>query len=139
MYQILFHILLYDIWYYMLHVFLHKNIYFVHKCHHLKSYNKLTFLDTYEGDIIEKPIQLISIIIPYYLPNSNLYTFMYFCIIIIMRDLLKHDHRCVWLTGNHHILHHKHPKYNFGEYWIDTLCGTKYPNQDAYIYGLIYV
>ncbi len=29
-----------------------------------------------------------------------------------------------------YLLHHKHPKYNFGEYWIDSIFGTLYvPNK----------
>jgi sterol desaturase/sphingolipid hydroxylase (fatty acid hydroxylase superfamily) len=52
--------------------------------------------------------------------------------------MLRHDNRFSWLIGNHHLLHHKYVKYNFGEYWIDCLCGTNYPNQNEYIYGKIY-
>jgi sterol desaturase/sphingolipid hydroxylase (fatty acid hydroxylase superfamily) len=40
--------------------------------------------------------------------------------------------------GNHHILHHKYIGYNYGEYWIDTVMGTVYPNKKEYQYGNIY-
>jgi len=53
--------------------------------------------------------------------------------------MLRHDNRFIWLIGNHHILHHKHPKYNFGEYWLDKLFQTDYPNLDEYEFGMIYI
>jgi sterol desaturase/sphingolipid hydroxylase (fatty acid hydroxylase superfamily) len=52
--------------------------------------------------------------------------------------MMRHDDRFSWLIGNHHILHHKYPKYNFGEYWIDKMFGTLYPNKSEYIYGELY-
>ena len=33
----------------------------------------------------------------------------------------------------------KYVKYNYGEYWLDCLFGTCYPNKDEYIYGCIYI
>ncbi len=137
MYIILVDILLYDILYYLMHIFLHKNIYFVHKLHHLKLSNTLTYLDSYTGDVIEKPIEIVCILIPYYVTKPGLPFFLLLCFIIILRNLMKHDTRCSWLVGNHHLLHHKYPKYNFGEYWIDKLCGTKCPKEKEYIYGII--
>ena len=59
-------------------------------------------------------------------------------LMIAARGYMRHDHRYSFLIGNHHLLHHKNPKYNFGEYWIDSLFGTKYPNKYEYIYGKIY-
>ena len=56
-----------------------------------------------------------------------------------IRGMMRHDPRWSWLIGNHHILHHKYSEYNFGEYWMDTLCGTRYPKNSEYKYGLIYV
>ena len=139
MYIILVNLFFYDILYYVTHVFLHKNIYSIHKLHHTKLHNKLTYLDAYNGHIVEKSIQFVSILTPYYVTRPNLYFFAIFCSIIIIRDLLKHDINYAWLVGNHHLIHHKYPKYNYGEYWIDTLGGTKYPKENEYIYGIIYV
>ncbi len=53
--------------------------------------------------------------------------------------MLRHDKRFVWLIGNHHLLHHKYPRYNFGEYWLDKLFKTNYPNINEYEYGMIYM
>ena len=49
--------------------------------------------------------------------------------------IIMHKH----LYSIHHLLHHKHPSYNYGEYWIDLLCGTTYPNDEEYEYGMIYM
>ena len=53
--------------------------------------------------------------------------------------MMRHDERCIWLIGNHHLLHHKYSQYNFGEYWLDALCGTKYPNHAEYKHGFLYL
>jgi sterol desaturase/sphingolipid hydroxylase (fatty acid hydroxylase superfamily) len=59
-------------------------------------------------------------------------------LIVGARALMRHDNRFSWLIGNHHLLHHKYQKYNFGEYWIDTIVGSDYPDKKKYIYGMIY-
>ena len=132
-------VLSYDIWYYMVHIFLHnKNIYFIHKIHHKKSYNDLTYVDTNVSHILETPLQTIGLLIPFIIYKIEYLSLIYAYIFILIRGYMEHDKRCVWLIGNHHLLHHRYPKYNFGEYWIDYLCNTKYPNDDEYIYGIIY-
>ena len=145
--QILINILCYDIWVYILHMFLHnRNIYFIHKIHHSIDIKKqINYLDSYKSHIIEGQIQNIGIFIPYLyniyeiteIKNMNILIIV--LIFINIRGMMKHDNRCIWIIGNHHLLHHKYPKYNFGEYWIDYLCGTKYPNEKEYIYGLIHI
>jgi hypothetical protein len=60
-------------------------------------------------------------------------------IIVNIRGMLRHDVRYIWLIGNHHILHHKYPQYNFGEYWLDTLFDTRCPIVSEYKKGLIYL
>jgi sterol desaturase/sphingolipid hydroxylase (fatty acid hydroxylase superfamily) len=54
--------------------------------------------------------------------------------------MLRHESNkyAVYIIGNHHLLHHKYPNYNYGEYWIDYICGTLYPNQIEYQRGLLY-
>ena len=56
-----------------------------------------------------------------------------------IRGMMRHDARFISLVGNHHLLHHKYCNYNFGEYWLDTIFGTKYPNKQEYKFGWIYV
>jgi sterol desaturase/sphingolipid hydroxylase (fatty acid hydroxylase superfamily) len=38
--------------------------------------------------------------------------------------MMRHDDRCSFIIGNHHLIHHQYPNYNYGEYWIDYLCKT---------------
>jgi sterol desaturase/sphingolipid hydroxylase (fatty acid hydroxylase superfamily) len=86
---------------------------------------------------IENIVQPIGILVPcfYYFSFSEL--LIAFCIITI-RGLMRHDNRFSWITGNHHLLHHKYISYNFGEYWIDCSFGTAYPNKSEYIFGVLY-
>jgi sterol desaturase/sphingolipid hydroxylase (fatty acid hydroxylase superfamily) len=144
--QVFINILCYDIWFYLLHMILHnKNFYFIHKIHHkIDIKQNIIFLDVYTSHIIEGQIQNIGLFIPYFhniykiAEMKNIYILLIVFLFINIRGMMKHDKRCIWIMGNHHLLHHKYPKYNFGEYWIDSLCGTKYPNNEEYKYGLIY-
>jgi len=132
-------ILCYDMWYYVAHIFLHdKNIYFIHKIHHKKSYSDLTYLDSNVNHMLEVPIQNIGLLIPFTVCKIDYLTLLFAYVFILIRGYMEHDNRFTSIIGNHHLLHHRYPKYNFGEYWIDYLCGTKYPNDDEYIYGIIY-
>lgn len=140
MFSIIYHIFCYDAWFYISHIILHiPRIYgAIHNIHHETPYLELNCDSTAKGHPVEHIIQPLGIFIPclYYGINPT-YFFISF-LIITTRGLMRHDHRCTWIIGNHHLLHHKHPKYNFGEYWIDRMLGTLYPKSDEYIYGLIY-
>lgn len=109
------------------------------KYHHAIEYKTMRLLDTYVSHIIEGPFQGLGMLFPLLFIQFNLYTFLYALIIINIRGMMRHDTRFVWLIGNHHILHHQYTNYNFGEYWLDKLGGTCYPNKDEYIIGLIYL
>jgi len=135
----IYHIVGYDIWFYISHVLLHsRSFYFIHKIHHVVKYKDLRFWNTMDGHIIETPLQTIGIFVPllFYKPSIEL---LYAFFVVLMRGYMRHDNRCSWLIGNHHLLHHKHGNYNFGEYWLDRLFGTCYPNKKEYVYGLLYV
>ena len=131
-------IISYDIWFYISHVLLHHRIlYQYHKEHH---YNIVpSFLDTYEGHMFEGPFQGIGMFFPFIIYTYNMYDIFIILLLLNIRGMMRHDERFVFLIGNHHLLHHKYPNYNFGEYWIDSICGTKYKNKNEYKYGLIYV
>lgn len=58
--------------------------------------------------------------------------------LLTVRGSLRHDVRFIWLVGNHHILHHKYLKYNYGDYWLDSLLSTDYPFRNECEVGLIY-
>jgi lathosterol oxidase len=138
-FQIISHILSYDIWYYLSHILLHnKNIYYIHKIHHITLYENLTYFDANKGHILEHIIPSLGIFIPFFIYEFYFINFLISYIIISIRTLIRHDHRFSWIIGNHHLLHHKYPKYNFGEFWIDYMFNTIYYNNDEYIYGIIY-
>ena len=91
-----------------------------------------TYLDTYVGHVLEGPFQGVGMFFP-----CIIFTYTYYEIFIVLlflniRGMMRHDERFVFLIGNHHLLHHKHPNYNFGEYWIDFLCGTLYIKNITY-------
>jgi sterol desaturase/sphingolipid hydroxylase (fatty acid hydroxylase superfamily) len=113
-----------------------------HKLHHSKIVPRAP--DTYLASSVETVFQGVGVFFPtIYLQVKESYTvpFEYLILalfLINVRGMMAHDHRFVWLIGNHHLLHHKYPKYNFGEYWIDRMLGTLCPKSDEYIYGVIY-
>ena len=139
MYDIFYYLFSYDIFFYVSHILLHtKDFYYIHKTHHETKYEELTYLHAGKGDILENIIQYSSLSIPLIIIKFDLFQFLIAFTLIQIRGLMRHDHNYVWLIGNHHLLHHKNRRYNYGEYWLDTLFGTKYPNSDEYVYGIIY-
>ena len=137
---ILLQILCYDLWFYTSHIILHFRIpyYQIHNVHHHKLYNTLIFWDAYKGNHFESIIQSAGLFVPYLIIDIPLSYLFIAGFITNLRGLMRHDDRCTWLIGNHHLLHHKYPKYNYGEYWIDKMCGTYCPHKEDYIYGKIY-
>ena len=139
--NILFFIASYDIWFYISHIFLHNKYFYkkIHYEHHMTNYKIINFKNTYTGHFLEGPLQSVGVLFPLIFIQFNFNTFLYSVIIINIRGMLRHDNRFTWLIGNHHLLHHKYPKYNFGEYWLDKLFKTNYPNINEYEFGLIYI
>ena len=136
----MFHIFCHDVWFYLAHVVLHHpRVYKIHKIHHSTSHSDLTYTDTYQGHWIEHIVEPMGILIPYMVPKAQVAPLLTAFVIISVRGLMRHDHRFTWLIGNHHLLHHKYSKYNFGEYWIDSFCGTVYPGREEYSVGLVYL
>jgi len=134
LFQILLGILCYDGWFYLSHVVLHTHaLRPYHAIHH--RHETPTMWQTYKGHWIEGPFQGLGLLIPFPYPC---WQFLAAFIFVNVRGIMRHDERFVWLIGNHHLLHHKFPTYNYGEYWIDTLCGTRYPETTAYQRGLLY-
>ena len=130
-------IITYDIWFYISHLILHhRTVYKYHKKHHEKQIPQ--FLDTYVAHWIESPFQGLGLFIPILFISYSVKDFFAATIILNIRGMMRHDEKGVYLIGNHHLLHHLHPAYNFGEYWLDSLCGTLYPKQEEYRTGLLY-
>ena len=139
--MIFLYIVSYDIWFYLSHVMLHyPSIYkHIHKIHHSIDYKTMHYQETYVGHWLESILQGVGIFFPLLFITFYLDVFLYSLIIINIRGMLRHDTRFIWLIGNHHILHHKYPNYNFGEYWLDKIGGTVYPTMNEYKVGLIYL
>jgi sterol desaturase/sphingolipid hydroxylase (fatty acid hydroxylase superfamily) len=138
---ILGHIFCYDVWFYISHIILHNPTIYgsIHKIHHSRPYQQIRFQDTHTAHWIENVVQPIGILIPYTITGAfSAQNIIVAFAVISARGLARHDDRCSWLIGNHHLLHHKYTNYNFGEYWIDVLCGTRFPQDDEYIHGMIY-
>ena len=135
--QVLFVIFGYDIWFYISHIIMHKHLYSIHSDHH-KIINPV-FSDAYTGHWIEGPFQGLGVFLPYFFIHFKTVQFATAIVLINIRGMMRHDSRSNPFIGNHHLLHHKHPTYNYGEYWIDLLCGTTYPKGEEYEYGMIYM
>ena len=124
----------------MSHVLLHtRYLYKYHKEHHTRIVP--TFRDTYVGHFLEGPLQSLGAVIPFLFWQGS-WTFLDVAVVLFFlnaRGMMRHDERFVPYIGNHHLLHHRYPNYNFGEYWLDSLCGTRYPNAAEYKIGLFYM
>ena len=138
MWRILFFILCYDIWFYISHLMLHqKKMWYIHKVHHTKA--EPNFLDTYLAHWFESVFQSFGLVFASIFVQATVTKFMLIIILLNIRGMMRHDARFIPLVGNHHLLHHKYSNYNFGEYWLDTIFGTKYPDKREYKFGWIYI
>ena len=81
----------------------------------------------------------MGVLFPYAIYNYSWADTIIVLTFLNIRGMMRHDKRWVWLIGNHHLLHHAHGDCNYGEYWMDSLIGTKYNKAEEYKYGLIYV
>ena len=135
-------IISYDLWFYVSHLALHhRALYKYHKEHH--KYVNPTWRETNEGSAFESIFQMLGLFLPFivYYYNNTLDTLVEFLVaaaLIGARALMRHDDRCTFLIGNHHLLHHRYPSYNFGEYWLDALCGTVCPYSAEHRRGLLF-
>ena len=132
MFHIILSVFCYDIWFYVSHRLLHtKTMYPIHNIHH--RYVVSTLWDTYEGH------KGLGTFVPFLYFSYDWTAILTILFILNVRGLMRHDERFVWLIGNHHLLHHRFPQYNFGEYWLDRLGGTLYPNRKEAVSGILYM
>jgi sterol desaturase/sphingolipid hydroxylase (fatty acid hydroxylase superfamily) len=123
--ELFFYIVYYDFFYYFLHRLLHtKYLYHIHKIHHIK--NVPDYYDYYNIHILELPFTSIGLIFAIYLYKLYIYQLLYAIIFINVRGILMHDNQFIYLVGDHHLIHHKYYKCNYGEYWLDYIFGTVY-------------
>ena len=81
---------------------------------------------------------MIGVFVPFLLGYIDYKPLICASIYMNIRGILRHDDRGNFAFGNHHMLHHRYIQYNYGEYWIDYLFGTLYPNKEEYIFGFFY-
>lgn len=137
MIAILLSIISYDVWFYISHVVLHMHsMYKYHALHHQTI--EPNYIDTYEGHIVEHVFQGVGVFFPCIVYTYTAQDIVLTLLFLNIRGMMRHDARFVFLIGNHHLLHHRYSNYNFGEYWMDRLLGTAYPNAKEYRHGLLY-
>ncbi len=122
-------IFMYDVNFYISHVFLPTYAYHIHAIHH-DSNDILSWHSTYRAHIIENILQNYVFFILYICGSEHL-ILSYICICI--RGLLNHEPRCRVIFNNHHIVHHTYKNCNYGEYYIDYLCSTRYTDKSFII------
>jgi sterol desaturase/sphingolipid hydroxylase (fatty acid hydroxylase superfamily) len=88
-------------------------------------------MDTYLGHWLESPFQGIGTFVPYLFYTYTWQETVGILVFLNIRGMMRHDSRCIFIIGDHHLLHHRYPKYNYGEPWIDYLCGTMKPIENS--------
>ena len=123
MQKFILYLLYYDFYYYFTHRLLHTRVlYPIHKIHHK---NRITqYYDFYTVHIVEIPLTSIGLFIAIYLHNLYIYQFILCIIFINIRGMMCHEHKYAHIISDHHLLHHKYYKCNYGEYWLDYIFGT---------------
>lgn len=117
-------ILSYDIWFYFTHRLLHHPIlYSYHKKHHTKFFP--TWRDTFHADKLENSIMGLGSFFPALYYNNYYLEMVIASLICLIRGILHHDKRFIFIVGDHHIIHHRVFHYNYGAIWIDAIMGTK--------------
>jgi len=130
-----FFVFCYDVWFYFSNVLIHK---FMVEYHKERPIHYYTYKYEYYFHLLV--IKSLGLLIPFMkLRTSAIWVPINFVSAVgyvTIRGKLRQNNQFVWLVGNHHLLHHKYPHYNFGEIWLDELFDTDYPNKNEYIYGL---
>lgn len=123
MIQTFVHIIGYDIWFWISHRLIHlPALYWIHREHHTK-YEPI-WIDTYHGHPLESLIQSAGFLAGF-LVGASVYEAAAALAIVNIKGVMRHDRRTArFVDGGHHLLHHKNPTINYGEPWIDYLCGS---------------
>jgi sterol desaturase/sphingolipid hydroxylase (fatty acid hydroxylase superfamily) len=131
------HILGYDLWFYVSHRLLHTRLLTrFHGIHHQRP--RPMWLDTYHGHWTEGPFQSAGFLLPLAFGIWSWPAALVGVAATTLRGCARHETRLAPWLGNHHLLHHLSPSYNYGEFWLDTLCGTRVPEralEDAGVLG----
>ena len=124
MYALIAHILGYDIWFYVSHRLLHMPaLWWIHKGHHAYMHPK--WYNTYDGHLIEGPFQSLGYLLPFVIGLWSPWEAFAALVLINLRGMGRHDPRSApYVDGGHHLAHHLRFTTNYGEPWLDRLCGT---------------
>jgi len=120
----LYYVLAYDVWFYMVHRLLH--VPYLYKRYHYQhhAHTHPTCHDTFTAHAVENVFSGLGIVWPFLFGCSKYHgvAAWLFC---FGRGIARHDRRCAWLFGTHHLQHHITPGVNFSAVYIDWLCGTR--------------
>jgi len=83
-----------------------------------------TWKDAFYASKVENMTSSLGIFIPTLLYKLCIYQLILSILYAQIRGMLRHDKRGEWIVGNHHMLHHRHFSYNYGEEWLDCIFGT---------------
>jgi lathosterol oxidase len=124
-------ILGYDLWFYASHVMLHCPWLYrqVHRIHH-ERVTDLRWSDAYHGHWFESAFQGAGFLLPVAFGvgldwRVTWVEWLLALLFVNARGMARHDMRLVGWIGNHHIVHHRNPKVNYGEAWLDWVFGTQ--------------
>jgi sterol desaturase/sphingolipid hydroxylase (fatty acid hydroxylase superfamily) len=132
------HILGYDIWFYLSHIILHLPWMYrkIHHIHHEIAAPR--YKDTYHGHWFEGPFQSIGFLLPFACGyDFDLLQFTLGLLLVNARGMIRHETRLARWFGNHHLIHHRAPNCNFGEYWLDRVFGTDCKKKESCSGGLL--
>ena len=125
----------YDIWFYLSRVLMHNFTFHFHDYN--PSINYYTYKYEYYYQIMV--IECLGFLVPLIYIDQQPIHILLSIFLITLRGRLRQSEQFVWLIGNHHILHHKYPQYNFGAYWLDRGFGTHCPHKEECIHGYLYL
>jgi lathosterol oxidase len=120
----------YDVWFYLSHVMLHWPWLFrrVHRIHH-ERVTGLRWPDAYHGHWFESVFQGAGFLLPLMLGvgwGMEAWPGWVAAVVFVnARGMARHDARLVDWIGDHHVVHHRDPKVNYGEVWLDWLFRTR--------------
>jgi len=117
------HVIGYDIWFYLTHLALHTRwLWWIHRIHHEKV--TPSWRDTYYGHWLETGLQSVGFGLPWIFGLQSVWVSLFTFLLINMRGVMHHDPRFSAFVGDYHLIHHRNPRVNFGQPWLDHLGGT---------------
>ena len=114
----------YDAWFYLVHRLLHVPCLYrrFHYQHHQKRHP--TWQDTMTAHAAENAVSGLGVLWPMFLTNASMHGCLAAWLFCFARGFARHDARCAWLVGTHHLMHHTQPDANFSAIYVDWICGT---------------